>query len=87
MPAVVTAGGADAQAGGDERRLGVVGDRVLVQRDAGAVERLLGHLAGDAEGPEVDEHEVVVGAAGDDAEALVGQGGGEGAALRTIPAA
>ena len=73
-------GGAEAEAAGDERLLGVVGDRVLVAGDPGAVERLLRHLAGDAERAEVDEHQVVVGAAGDDAEAFgrerVGERGG-----------
>ena len=73
MPAVVHDGGAEPQPARDERLLGVVRDRVLVARDPGAVERLLRDLAGDAERPEVDEHQVVVGAARHDAEALVGE--------------
>ena len=65
--------GPETQPARDERLLRVVGDRVLVAGDPGAVERLLGDLAGHAEGPEVDEHQVVVGAARDDAEALGGE--------------
>ena len=45
-----------------------------------AVEGLLGHLAGElgVEGAQVHQHQVVVGAARDDPEALVGQGLGQG---------
>ena len=64
---------AEADAAGDERRLRVVRDGVLVDRDAGLVERLLGDLAGEALGPEVDQHQVVVGAARDDGEAALDQ--------------
>src|SRR4051812_11500539 len=63
-------GGAEPQPARDERLLGVVRDRVLVARDPGAVERLLRDLARHAERPQVHEHQVVVGAAGDDAEPL-----------------
>src|SRR5581483_6462493 len=70
-------GGADPQPAGDERRLGVAGDRVLVERDPGPVEGLLGHLARHPERAQVDQHQMVVGAAGDDSEPLAGQGGGQ----------
>ena len=63
-------GGAEPQSARDERLLGVVRDRVLVARDPGPVERLLRDLARDTERPQVDEHEVVVGPARHDAEAL-----------------
>ena len=48
----------------------VEGDRVLVDGDADLVEQVLGLLAGDPERRDVDEHEVVVGAARDDPGAL-----------------
>ena len=57
---------------------GSLGIAFLLQVIAGAVEGLLGHLAGDAEGAQVDQHEVVVGAAGHDAEAFGREGFGEG---------
>ena len=59
--------GADAHAARDERAARVVGDRVLVQRDAGEVEDRLGLLAGEVgvERAQVDHHQVVVGAAAD----------------------
>ena len=49
-------GRAQAQARGDERRAGIVGDGVAVAGDAGPVEHLLGHLAGQlrVEGAQVD---------------------------------
>ena len=45
-------------------------DAVLVDRDPDLVEEVLGLLAGHAERRHVDEHQVVVRAAGDDARAL-----------------
>ena len=64
---------ADAHPAGDERAARVVGDRVLVQRDAGLVEHRLGLLAGElgVERAQVDHHQVAVGAAADEPEALV----------------
>ena len=64
---------ADAHAAGDERAARVVGDGVLVQRDAGLVEHRLGLLAGEVgvERAQVDHHQVAVGAAADEPEALV----------------
>ena len=70
-------GSADADAARFERGGGVERDAVLVHGDAGLVERFLGDLAVEALRAEVDEHEVVVGAAGDDAEPVAGERGGE----------
>ncbi len=55
-----------------EGRAGVAGHLVLVQRDAGLVERLLRHLACHVgvPGAQVDEHQVVIGATRHEAEAL-----------------
>ena len=64
-------GRADADAGGLERRIGVLGNGVLVDGDAGLAEGELGFGAEDAFLEDIDEHEVVVGSAGDDAEARV----------------
>src|SRR5690606_35386539 len=58
--------GADAQARGDEGLLRVVGHRVLVDRDVGLAEGFLGGLAGHALADHVDQHQVVLGAGGDD---------------------
>ena len=69
MPRVVTAGVPSADAARDHRRVLIERDRVLVDGDAGLAERRLGDLAGDALREHVDQHEVVVGAAADDAEA------------------
>ena len=72
---------AQAQARGHEGRAGVVGDGVAVAGDAGPVEHLLGLLAGQlgVEGAQVDQDHVVVGAPGDQAEALGHQGVAQGA--------
>src|SRR3546814_6897334 len=64
-------GRADAQAGGDEGLLRVVGHRVLVDGDVGLAQRGLRVLAGDALADHVDQHQVVLGAAGNDAVAAV----------------
>ena len=73
----MTAGRADADAARDHRRILVEGDRVLVDRDAGLAERGFGGLAGDALREDVDEHQVVVGAAADQPEARGGQRRGQ----------
>ena len=64
---------AEPDAAGDERRLRIVGNGVLVHRDAGLVEHLLGDLPGEVLGPEIDQHQVGVGAAGHDGEAALDQ--------------
>ena len=62
-------GRADADAARHHRRVLIEGDGVLVDGDAGLVERGLGDLAGDALREHVHEHQVIVGAAADEAEA------------------
>ena len=71
------AGGAEADAARVERLARVERDGVVVELDAGGVERLRGDLAGDVLGREVGEDEVVVGAAGDEVEAALEQRLGE----------
>ena len=63
----------DANAAGLHRRIGIERNGVLVHRDAGIVQRVLGFAAQHALGEHIDQHQVRVGAAGDDAEAFVGQ--------------
>lgn len=53
----------------DGRREWIVGNGVLVGRYAERLEQLFGLLAGDARGREVDEAQVIVGAAGNEAQA------------------
>src|SRR5262245_21709737 len=55
---------AEAYAGGDGRLLRIVGNAVLVRGDVGAFQRLLGDVAGDALGAEIDQHQMIVGTAG-----------------------
>ena len=76
-------GGADPDARGLEGGVGVEGDAVLVDGDAGPVQGLLGLVAQDALLEHVHQHQVVVGAAGDDAPALAGQGRGQGGGVAT----
>src|SRR4051812_4916380 len=72
------AGRPDADAARGERRQRVERDRVLVERDADVVAGLLGLGAGDVERTEVDEREVRVRPAGDDAEPLFREAGRQG---------
>ena len=74
-------GGAEADAGGLEGWVGVVGDGVFVDGDAGLAEGVFGFRAEHAFFKDIDEHEMGVGATGDDAEAFVCDGGGEGAGV------
>src|SRR5690606_13998829 len=62
---------ADAKARGDEGLLRIVGHGILVDRDMGLAQRFLGRLAGDRLADHVDQHQVVFGAAGDDAVAAL----------------
>ena len=66
-------GGADADAAAFEDGDGIEGDGVFVRGDAGVVEQLLGVFAGEVVRTQVDEHEVVIGAAADEAVAVVGR--------------
>src|SRR5205085_10371407 len=63
-----------ADARRDERLFGIERNAVLVARDRGPIERLLGMLPLRLLGPQVDEHEVVVRAARNDVEAGVLKG-------------
>ena len=69
---------ADAQAAGDKGALRVVRDGVLVGGDVDSVQTLLQILAGDVHVLQVDQDQVVVGAAGYQAEAFIGQRLGKG---------
>ena len=59
-------GAAQAHAGGDHGLFRVEGDGVFVAGEVGAAECGLGGLAGDALGAKIDQHQMAVGAAGDD---------------------
>ena len=71
---------ADAEAGGLECAAAVKRNHVLVDGDAGADESLLGHLSGQVGElrTKVDQHQVVVGATGDDVVSLLDECLGEG---------
>ena len=73
-------GGADADAGGFHGFAGVVGHHVFVDDDAGGLKPEFDGGAGEVGvfAAEVDEHEVVVGAAGDEAVAAIEEFVGEG---------
>ena len=71
-------GRSDADAAGDLGPLGVERNPVLVDRDARPVERLLRLFPRNAQVGQVHEHQVVVGAARDEAEAVGQKGIGEG---------
>ena len=59
---------ADPDSGCLERRTGVERNHILVEGDLGLLQLLLGHPSGHVRelGPEVDQHQMVVGAAGND---------------------
>ena len=57
-------GSADTDTAGDEGTLGIVGDGVFVGGDVHFVQFMLHLLAGDVEVSKVDEHQMIVGAAG-----------------------
>ena len=58
-------------AAGVQRRVDVERDAVLIDRDLGEVQSLLGFLAAHAFGEAIDQHHVCIGTAGNDAEAFV----------------
>src|ERR1017187_4920004 len=62
-------GAAETNAAGIERRIHVERNGVLVDGDAGAVERGLGLFAANAFGENIHQHQMRVGAVGDDVEA------------------
>ena len=62
-------GGSETDSAGHERRSLLIGDRVLVGRNVRLVQKLFNLLAGKARAGQVDEHKVVVCAAGDDVDA------------------
>ena len=74
MPRVVRAGLPMRMPLGFSGRIGVVGNGVLVYRDAGLVQGVLGFAAQHPLGENIDQHQVGVGAAGDDAVAFSHQG-------------
>ena len=76
MPRLVTPR-ADPDPRRIERLARIERDRVVVELDAGDVERLRGDLAGDVLRREVGEDQVVVGATGDQREALLDHRRGE----------
>jgi hypothetical protein len=65
---------AHANSGGLEGWVGVVGDGILVHRDAGLSQRQFGLRAEDALLENIDQHEVIVCSSGNDAEAGLLQG-------------
>src|ERR1041385_725056 len=75
-------GGADPDAAGDERALVVERHGVLVHRDPGFVEGLLGVLARQVPVPQVDEHEMVVRARGNDVVAQADEPRGKRSGVR-----
>ena len=80
QPAGRERGGADSHAAGDER-LQVARDRVLVERDAALLQDKVDACAVDARLAQVEEDQVVVGAAADDVVALGDQALGEALAV------
>ena len=72
-------GGAEADARGAEGGGTVVGERVSIQGEADSIESLLVEFTVDAEtGFDVDEDEMIIGAAALEGEAIVYEGIGEG---------
>ena len=65
MPRVVTAACAEPESARVPGAVGLVRNHVAVQGDAGGPQRGLGLASVQPEAADVDQHEVVVGAAGD----------------------
>ena len=76
--------GADADAARLHRRVGVKRDGVLVHRDSGLAQGFFGFAAEHALAEDIDQHQVSIRSAGDDAEALGRQGLGHDLAFTTI---
>jgi len=70
-------GSAEANAAAFHGRKRIEGNGIFVDGDAGAVESFFGVAAGDVAGVDFDEEKVIVGAAGNNAEAMLGDGNGE----------
>ena len=60
---------------------GVAGHRVFVAGEVGVFDQLFRLVAAEVGGADIDQHEVVVGAAGEDGEPFALEGGGEGTAV------
>lgn len=69
--------GAETQAGGVPGAVGVEGKGVAVEGDTGFADGGLSLAAGEAEGVDVEDAEVVIGAAGGDLATSLGEGGSE----------
>ena len=76
--------GSDSDAARDERALRVVGDGVLVARDARAVEPVGHVLAREVFRAQVDEHEVIIGAARNERQPAGQKGLGEERPARSL---
>src|SRR5208283_2578823 len=71
-------GSADPDARSHEGTFLVEGYAVLIDRDIRLVQPFLGILARNSQTAKIDEHKMVVGAAGDDARAALPEGRGHG---------
>ena len=77
IPRVVTAGVPTADTAGFENRIGVERDRVFVHGDSGAIEHFLRFFPVQIFRAKIDKHQMIVGAAGNDAVTVFGQTGCE----------
>ncbi len=68
---------AQSDPAGAHRRLRIEGDGVLIDGDVDRSQRRLGVVAGYPKGTHIHQHQVVVSAAGDEAEAFLRQCGGQ----------
>src|SRR5439155_3096815 len=70
-------GRAHADASGFERRAGVERNRILVYGNSRAIENFLRFFSVEVLRAKIDKHQVIIGAAGDDAVTVLGDAGGE----------
>ncbi len=70
--------GSEADAAGVERLALIVGDHVFIDGDACVIQSFFSHFAGQADGSDVSQDEVVVGSAGDESDAPFGEDFREG---------